>query len=188
MAGARRLRRLVWVVVLMVRVVYGPPIAYIPRWVWPGLRERDPVPPWQVITFIAWAGMRGAVTLAAALAIPLSIDSGAAFPDRSLIIFLAFSVVLGSLVLQGLTLPGLVRLLGLEEDQADEAREEAEARIHAAEAALERLESSSKKAGCSPTRPSVCRAPTTSVPTDSARGSTIWTTARSRSARLPISG
>jgi monovalent cation/hydrogen antiporter len=131
---------LVWVVVLLIRVVYGPPIAYIPRWVWPGLRERDPVPPWQFIAFIAWAGMRGGVTLAAALAIPLSTDSGAPFPDRSLIIFLAFSVVLGSLVLQGLSLPGLIRFLGLEEDRADELREEAKARIHAAEAALERLD------------------------------------------------
>ena len=131
---------LVWAVVLMVRIVYGPPIAYIPRWVWPGLRERDPVPPWQFIAFIAWSGMRGAVTLAAALAIPLSTDSGVPFPDRSLIIFLAFSVVLGSLVVQGLTLPGLIRLLGLEEDSADELREEAKARIHAAEAAVERLD------------------------------------------------
>jgi Na+/H+ antiporter len=131
---------LVWVVVLLIRVIYGPPIAYIPRWVWPGLRERDPVPSWQFIAFIAWAGMRGGVTLAAALAIPLSIDSGATFPDRPLIIFLAFSVVLGSLVLQGLTLPGLIRFLRLEEDSADDQREEAKARIHAAEAALERLD------------------------------------------------
>jgi CPA1 family monovalent cation:H+ antiporter len=57
-----------------------------------------------------------------------------------LIIFLAFSVVLATLVVQGLTLPAVVRLLGLEEDRADEAREEAEARIHAAEAAQERLD------------------------------------------------
>jgi Na+/H+ antiporter len=131
---------LVWVVVLAVRIVSGPPIAYIPRWVWPGLAERDPAPPWQFIAFVAWSGMRGGVTLAAALAIPLSIDSGAPFPDRSLVIFLAFSVVLGTLVLQGLSLPGLVRLLGLEEDYVDEAREEAKARIHASEAALERLD------------------------------------------------
>jgi NhaP-type Na+/H+ or K+/H+ antiporter len=106
----------------------------------PGLRERDPVPPWQFIAFIAWAGMRGGVTLAAALAIPLHTDAGAPFPDRSLIIFLAFSVVLASLVLQGLSLPGLVRLVGLEEDSAAVEREEAKARIHAAEAALERLD------------------------------------------------
>jgi len=131
---------LVSAVVVLIRIVYGPPIAYIPRWVSPGLRERDPAPSWQFIAFIAWAGMRGAVTLAAALAIPLSTDSGAPFPDRSLIIFLAFSVVLATLVVQGLTLPGIVRFLGLEEDQAEEAREEAEARIRAAEAAQERLD------------------------------------------------
>ena len=120
---------LVWAVVLFVRAASGPPIAYIPRWIWPGLRERDPVPPWQFLAFVAWSGMRGGVTLAAALAIPLSTDSGVPFPDRSLIIFLAFSVVLGSLVIQGLTLPGLVRLLGLEEDTAEILREEARARI-----------------------------------------------------------
>jgi CPA1 family monovalent cation:H+ antiporter len=131
---------LVWGVVTLVRIVYGPPVAYIPRWIWPGLRERDPLPPWSFITFVAWAGMRGGVTLAAALAIPLETDSGAPFRDRSLIIFLAFSVVLASLVLQGLSLPGLVRLTGLEEDVADEMREEAKARIHAAEAALDRLD------------------------------------------------
>ena len=83
--------------------------------------------------------MRGGVTLAAALAIPLSTDSGIPFPDRSLIVFLAFSVVLASLVLQGLSLPALVRVLGLEEDDLD-LREEAKARIHAAEAATARLD------------------------------------------------
>jgi monovalent cation/hydrogen antiporter len=131
---------LVWATILLVRIVYGPPIAYIPRWVSASLRERDPAPPWQFIAFIAWAGMRGGVTLAAALAIPLHTDSGAPFPHRPLIIFLAFSVVLGSLVVQGLSLPGVVRLLGLEEDDAGDAREEAKARIHAAEAAIARLD------------------------------------------------
>jgi len=130
---------LVWAVVLLIRIVYGFPIAYIPRWVSASLRERDPAPPWQFVAFIAWAGMRGGVTLAAALAIPLSTDSGAPFPDRSLIIFLAFSVVLATLVLQGLSLPAVVRVLGLEEDDGD-AQEEAKARIHAAEAAIARLE------------------------------------------------
>jgi Na+/H+ antiporter len=131
---------LVWAVVFLIRIVYGYPIAYIPRWISPSLRERDPAPPWQFVAFIAWAGMRGGVTLAAALAIPLSTDSGAPFPDRSLIVFLAFSVVLATLVVQGLSLPGVVRLLGLEEDDAADAREEAKARIHAAEAAIARLD------------------------------------------------
>jgi CPA1 family monovalent cation:H+ antiporter len=131
---------LVWLVVIAVRAVSGPPIAYIPRWVSSSLRERDPAPPWQFVAFIAWAGMRGGVTLAAALAIPLETDSSAPFDDRALIIFLAFSVVLGTLVVQGLTLPGLVSLLGLEEDTDELQREESLARIRASEAALERLE------------------------------------------------
>jgi len=131
---------LVWAVVLLVRIAYGYPIAYIPRWVSASLRERDPAPPWQFVAFISWAGMRGGVTLAAALAIPLSTDSGEPFPDRSLIVFLAFCVVLATLVVQGLSLPGVVRLLGLEDDDSMDVREEAKARIHAAEAAIERLD------------------------------------------------
>ena len=130
---------LVSAIVVVIRILYGFPIAYIPRWISPSLRERDPAPPWQFVAFIAWAGMRGAVTLAAALAIPLTTDSGVPFPDRSLIIFLAFSVVLATLLIQGLSLPGVVRLLGLEEDDGD-IREEAKARIHAVDAGLARLE------------------------------------------------
>jgi CPA1 family monovalent cation:H+ antiporter len=83
--------------------------------------------------------MRGAVSLAAALAIPLTIRSGSPFPHRDLIVFLTFCVILGTLVVQGLTLPALIRLLRLEDDGLD-AREEAKARIKAAEAALVRLE------------------------------------------------
>jgi CPA1 family monovalent cation:H+ antiporter len=83
--------------------------------------------------------MRGAVSLAAALALPLTTDAGGPFPNRELIVFLTFGVILGTLVLQGLTLPGLIRVLGLEDDGLAE-KEEAKARIHAAEAALGRLE------------------------------------------------
>jgi monovalent cation/hydrogen antiporter len=88
---------------------------------------------------ISWAGMRGAVSLAAALAIPLETDTGAPFPARELIIFLAFCVILFTLVGQGITLPALIRALGIEDDGAD-AREEAKARKRAAMAALARLE------------------------------------------------
>jgi CPA1 family monovalent cation:H+ antiporter len=87
---------------------------------------------------VAWAGMRGAVALAAALAIPLETDAGAAFPGRELIIFLAFCVILFTLVGQGMTLPALIRRLRIEDDGLD-AREEAKARKRAAIAALERL-------------------------------------------------
>ena len=83
--------------------------------------------------------MRGAVSLAAALAIPLHTDSGAPFPGRDVIVYLTFSVILGTLVLQGLGMPLVVRALGLEDDGVAE-REAVKARIHAAEAALGRLE------------------------------------------------
>jgi len=84
-------------------------------------------------------GLRGAVTLAAALALPLTTDAGDAFPDRPLIIYLAFAVIVGTLVFQGLTLPLVIRALGVEADDFQE-REESKARIHAADAALARLE------------------------------------------------
>jgi CPA1 family monovalent cation:H+ antiporter len=94
---------------------------------------------WRGGVFVSWAGMRGAVSLAAALALPLSTDSGDPFPGRDLILFLTFSVILATLVGMGLTLPLVIRALGLEDDGL-EAREDAKARIHAAEAALARLE------------------------------------------------
>ena len=88
---------------------------------------------------IGWMGMRGAVTLAAALALPIETDAGAPFPGRELIIFLAFAVILATLLGQGLTLPALIKRLHLEDDGL-ERKEDTKARIHAAEAALERLE------------------------------------------------
>jgi Na+/H+ antiporter len=95
--------------------------------------------PWKGATVVAWAGMRGAVSLAAALAIPLTTDTGAPFPDRELIVFLTFAVILGTLVVQGLTLPAVIRAVRLRADGLAE-KEEAKARIHAAEAAMARLE------------------------------------------------
>jgi CPA1 family monovalent cation:H+ antiporter len=83
--------------------------------------------------------MRGAVSLAAALAVPLTTDAGSAFPQRDLIVFLTFCVILGTLVVQGLTLPVVIRALGIEADHLDE-KEHAKARIKAADAALARLD------------------------------------------------
>ena len=121
------------------RMIWAFPTAYLPRLLSRRLRERDPYPPWQYPALIGWAGLRGAVSLAAALAIPLRIDTGEPFPSRDLIIYLAFVVILATLVAQGLTLPLAIRVLGLEEDGVA-AKEEVKARLHAAEAALGRLE------------------------------------------------
>jgi CPA1 family monovalent cation:H+ antiporter len=113
--------------VLAIRIGWVLLFAYLD----PVLRVRNAV-------VVAWAGMRGAVALAAALAIPLETDTGAPFPGRELIIFLAFCVILVTLVGQGATLPALIRALDIEDDGL-EAREEAKARKRAALAALERL-------------------------------------------------
>ena len=87
----------------------------------------------------AWSGMRGAVSLAAALALPLETDTGAPFPDRNLIIFLTFAVIFATLVVQGLTLPMLIRRLGVAAD-AGEGNEELRARLTASKAALDQLD------------------------------------------------
>jgi CPA1 family monovalent cation:H+ antiporter len=88
---------------------------------------------------IGWSGMRGGISLAAALSLPLQVPGGAPFPLRDLIIFVTFGVILSTLVVQGLTLPALVRRLGLAEPAEDE-QEEARARVKAAHAALARIE------------------------------------------------
>jgi Na+/H+ antiporter len=125
--------------VIVTRFVWVYPATYVPRFLFRAIRERDPYPPWQYPTLISWAGLRGAVSLAAALALPLTTDTGSPFPQRDFVIYLAFCVILATLVLQGLSLPILIRALHLEDDGIA-AKEEVKARIHAAEAALARLE------------------------------------------------
>jgi Na+/H+ antiporter len=125
--------------VIGTRLLWIYPATYLPRFLFRGIRERDPYPPWQYPALIGWTGMRGAVTLAAALALPLTTRSGAPFPDRALLIYLAFCVILATLVVQGLSLPVVIRVLHLEED-GSAAKEETKARVYAADAALARLE------------------------------------------------
>ena len=88
----------------------------------------------------AWSGIRGAVSLAAALALPLETDAGAPLPDRDVVLFITFAVILLTLVGQGLTLPALIRRLGVREDGAEEDAEEIRARLTASRAALDRLD------------------------------------------------
>jgi CPA1 family monovalent cation:H+ antiporter len=126
--------------VIVVRIVWVFPATYVPRLLFPAIRRRDPYPPWRYPAFISWNGMRGAVTIAAALLIPLDTNAGAPLPGRDEIVFFAFGVVLVTLVVQGLSMPVVIRLLGLEADDGDSEAEEALARVRAAESALVRLE------------------------------------------------
>lgn len=102
------------------------------------LHRRDPVPNARGLFVVGWTGMRGVIALAAAISLPQTLSSDAPFPHRSLIIFLTFSVILVTLVLQGLTLPAVIRALGLGGSSRPHTREE-EARRLVLERALQRL-------------------------------------------------
>ena len=108
---------------------------------------RDPLPPWPNIFLIGWTGMRGIVTLAAALALPLSTAAGAPLPFRAEIVVISFAVILATLVVQGLSLPPLIRALRLHDDDGGLEQEEMLAREHAATVALARLEELSELPG-----------------------------------------
>lgn len=118
--------------VIVARIVWVFPATYLPWWLFPAVRRRDPSPSWRHVGVVAFSGLRGVVSLAAALSLPL------AFPGRDLILFITFVVILGTLVGQGLTLPWVVRLLGVGSDDST-AHDEAHARAITAEAALARI-------------------------------------------------
>jgi len=124
--------------VMVTRLVFVPVFTYLPKRFLGSFDANNPAPPVNRAAIVAWAGMRGAVSLAAALAVPLTTNAGSPFPQRDLIVFLTFCVILGTLVFQGLTLPVLINVLGVEADHLDE-KEEAKARIKAADAAIARL-------------------------------------------------
>jgi Na+/H+ antiporter len=131
---------LIAAVVVATRIVWVFVLTYLPKPVLRFVRRRDdPLPPYEQVAVVAWAGMRGAVSLAAALALPLTVDGGGPFPDRDLVIFLTFAVILVTLVGQGLTLPGVIERLGIEDDGLDD-EEEHLARMITAGAALDRLD------------------------------------------------
>lgn len=129
-------------------------------WVFPGAylsyflrrrldRHREPAPPPREIFVVGWTGMRGGLSLAAALALPALLDNGAAFPQREFIVFLTFCVILVTLVLQGLTLPALIRGLKLQGSAGPDC-EEREARRLVLEAAVTHLEQSLLESGEKP--------------------------------------
>ena len=128
------------VVLVAVRVAWVFPGVYLTRLI-PAVRRADPLPPWQHVTVIAYTGMRGATSLAAALSLPLVIGNGLPFPRRGLIVFLTFTAILSTLVLQSLTLPTLVRWLGIKADDGGDGRcEEWDARLRAARSAMARVD------------------------------------------------
>ena len=134
--------------VTLVRFAWVFPAAYIPRLFSKKIREREPFPSWRNVLIVAWSGMRGVVSLAAAFALPLAVNPTTPFPGRSYILFLTFCVILTTLVFQGLTMPILIRWLGVKDDGTTD-EEERLARLEANKAAIETIERAALEFGIS---------------------------------------
>ncbi len=133
---------------IVTRIIWAFAATFGPRVLGSKARKDDPFPSWKPVFVVAWTGMRGAISLAGALALPFVLMSGEPFPQRNLIIFITFFAILATLVVQGLTLPPLIRLLHLKSDGETE-REEQNARHALARAALVRVEQMQSEA-CAP--------------------------------------
>ena len=131
---------LICAAVIATRFVWSFTVVYIIRALDRRPEQRLRRTTWKLRAVTSWSGMRGAVSLAAALALPLETDAGAPLPNRDLILFITFALILVTIVGQGLTLPWLIRKLGIQEDGSEEDREELRARLVAAEAALRCLD------------------------------------------------
>lgn len=124
--------------VIIGRIIWVYPATYIPR-LNKNIRQRERLPSPRLVTIIAWSGMRGVVSLAAALALPLTIDGAKPFPHRDLIIFMTFCVIFSTLVLQGLSLRPIIRLMGIKADNSEHEHEQ-EARLRIASSMINDIE------------------------------------------------
>jgi CPA1 family monovalent cation:H+ antiporter len=130
----------VLVVVVLVRLAWLLPATWLTKRLHARRDHDEDIPMgWRETIVMWWSGMRGVASVALALAIPLTTDDGSAFPDRDEIVFIAFGVIMGTLVLQGLTLPWLVKRLGVQADTEHEKAFEKELAVRAAKAAKQRL-------------------------------------------------
>lgn len=131
----------VFLVVVAARFVWVYPVAFLPRKLSRRVREREEDPTWRGAVVTSWAGMRGVVSLAIAFSVPLTVHGGGPFPQRNLLLFLTFTTVIGTLVVQGLTLPVLIHLLKFPGRDAQAATlAEANAQAQASLAAERRLQ------------------------------------------------
>ncbi len=126
-------------IVIVARFIWVFPATYVPRWI-PAVARRDPAPPWRLPFMLAFTGVRGVVSLAAALAIPYALDNGDPFPHRDLILFVTFGVIIVTLIGLGSLMPLLVRWLGLSRLGTEEHLSEIEAELQARQAALAEVE------------------------------------------------
>jgi monovalent cation/hydrogen antiporter len=125
--------------VIIGRIIWVIPGTYVPRMLFKSIRLAEPKPKKRMVAIVAWSGMRGVVSLAAAMALPLVMEGSKPFPNRNLIIFLTFSVIFSTLVIQGLTLRPMIKWLGIKADAKDHEDEQA-ARLKIASAVIEHIE------------------------------------------------
>ncbi len=130
---------LVSVATVLARIIWVFPGAYLPRWLSKSIREREPETNIRSVSVVAWSGMRGIVSLAAALGIPLMVSETKEFPNRDLIIFLTFCVIFVTLVLQGMTLRKVIEWLGIKSDD-QHIKEEEKIRVELAGHVIEQIE------------------------------------------------
>ncbi|MCS3798640.1 Na+/H+ antiporter [Niastella sp. OAS944] len=102
---------------IIIRIIWVFPGTYVPRMLFKSIREKEPNPGWRNVLLVGWSGMRGVVSLASALAVPLTLTNNQAFPHRNLILFITFVVILITLVLQGLSLKPLIKILKIKGDE-----------------------------------------------------------------------
>jgi CPA1 family monovalent cation:H+ antiporter len=129
---------IVSIVVIVVRIAWVFPGSYLPPMLSKRVRERDPAPTWRTVALTSWAGMRGIVSLAAAMSIPYVDNHQMPILARNEIVFIAFGVIFATLVVQGCTLGPLINWLGISETSRRELQE-TKVRIHALQAGLDRL-------------------------------------------------
>lgn len=125
-------------ITVAIRIIWVFPTAYLPRVLSKHIRTSEVRPGWKGVFLVGWSGMRGVVSLASALSIPLTLSGGQAFPHRNLLLFITFIVILFTLVIQGLSLPWLIRKLDIEDTENDEEIDLA-IKLRMAEAALSHL-------------------------------------------------
>ena len=127
-------------ITIVIRILWVFPGAYLPRVLSKKIRTTEKKPSLQSVFIVGWSGMRGVVSLASALSIPLTFDSGQVFPHRNLILFITFVVILFTLILQGLSLPFFIRAFKLKDDDERIEEQEPAVRLRLAVAALDHMQ------------------------------------------------
>ncbi|WP_308198959.1 cation:proton antiporter domain-containing protein [Chitinophaga sedimenti] len=133
---------LVSLLIIVIRIIWVYPATFLPRMMSHKIRTKEPMPSAKSVFIVAWSGMRGVVSLASALSIPLAVSPGVAFPERNIILFITFVVILVTLVFQGLSLPLIIRLLNIEAGDAvmKESEQESSINLQMAQVSLNYLE------------------------------------------------